>query len=38
MRAGATSPVSAVIHSLLVILALLILAPLLSWLPLSART
>ena len=30
MRAGATSPVSAVIHSLLVILALLILAPLLS--------
>ena len=36
VRAGATSPVSAVIHSVLVILALLILAPLLSWLPLSA--
>ena len=38
VRAGATSPVSAVIHSLLVILALLILAPLLGcrsppWLP-----
>ena len=36
VRAGATSPVSAIIHSLLVILALLALAPLLSWLPLSA--
>lgn len=36
VRAGATSPVSAVIHSLLVILALLILAPWLSWLPLAA--
>lgn len=36
VRAGATSPLSAVIHSLLVILALLALAPLLSWLPLSA--
>ena len=36
VRAGATSPVSAIIHSLLVILALLILAPLLSWLPLAA--
>ncbi len=36
VRAGATSPVSAIIHSLLVILALLVLAPLLSWLPLSA--
>lgn len=29
VRAGATSPVSAVIHSVLVILALLVLAPLL---------
>lgn len=36
VRAGATSPISAVIHSILVILALLVLAPLLSWLPLSA--
>ncbi|MBU9824988.1 C4-dicarboxylic acid transporter DauA [Rahnella perminowiae] len=36
VRAGATSPVSAIIHSLLVILALLILAPMLSWLPLAA--
>lgn len=36
VRAGATSPISAIIHSLLVILALLVLAPLLSWLPLSA--
>ena len=35
VRAGATSPISAVIHSI-VILALLVLAPLLSWLPLSA--
>ena len=35
VRAGATSPISAVIHSI-VILALLALAPLLSWLPLSA--
>ena len=35
VRAGATSPISAVIHSILVILALLVLAPLLSWLPLS---
>ena len=34
VRAGATSPISAVIHSILVILALLV--PLLSWLPLSA--
>ncbi len=33
VRAGATSPISAVIHSILVILALLVLAPLLSWLP-----
>ncbi|AKM48101.1 C4-dicarboxylic acid transporter DauA [Edwardsiella anguillarum] len=36
VRAGATSPVSAVIHSLLVILALLVLAPWLSYLPLAA--
>ncbi len=36
VRAGATSPVAAIIHSLLVILALLALAPQLSWLPLSA--
>ncbi len=36
VRAGATSPVSAVIHSLLVLLALLVLAPWLSWLPLAA--
>ncbi|HAY8988987.1 TPA: C4-dicarboxylic acid transporter DauA [Shigella boydii] len=36
VRAGATSPISAVIHSILVILTLLVLAPLLSWLPLSA--
>lgn len=36
VRAGATSPISAVIHSILVILALLVLAPLLSRLPLSA--
>ncbi|RJT12373.1 C4-dicarboxylic acid transporter DauA [Rahnella inusitata] len=36
VRAGATSPVSAIIHSLLVILALLVLAPWLSWLPLAA--
>ena len=36
VRAGATSPISAVIHSLLVILALLVLAPWLSFLPLAA--
>jgi SulP family sulfate permease len=36
VRAGATSPVSAIIHSVLVVMALLVLAPLLSWLPLSA--
>ncbi len=36
VRAGATSPVSAVVHSLLVILALLVLAPWLSYLPLAA--
>lgn len=34
VRAGATSPVSALVHALLVLLALLVLA--LSWLPLSA--
>ncbi|MEA9391053.1 C4-dicarboxylic acid transporter DauA [Acerihabitans sp. TG2] len=36
VRAGATSPVSALVHSLLVLLTLLILAPALSYLPLSA--
>lgn len=36
MRAGATSPVSAIIHALLVLLALLVLAPWLSYLPLAA--
>ncbi|PWC16308.1 C4-dicarboxylic acid transporter DauA [Brenneria corticis] len=36
VRAGATSPVSAIIHSLLVLLALLVLAPWLSYLPLAA--
>lgn len=38
MRAGATSPVSAIIHSLLVLLTLLITAPLLSYLPLAAMS
>ena len=38
VRAGATSPVSAIIHSLLVLLTLLILAPLLSYLPLAAMS
>ncbi|MDR0807405.1 MAG: C4-dicarboxylic acid transporter DauA [Enterobacteriaceae bacterium] len=38
VRAGATSPVSAVIHSLLVIMALLVLAPALSYLPLAAMS
>ncbi|MEC5341448.1 C4-dicarboxylic acid transporter DauA [Brenneria populi] len=36
VRAGATSPVSAIVHSLLVLLALLVLAPWLSYLPLAA--
>jgi len=36
VRAGATSPISAIIHSLLVLLALLVLAPWLSYLPLAA--
>lgn len=36
VRAGATSPVSSLVHALLVLLALLVLAPALSWLPLSA--
>ncbi|MGK4333169.1 C4-dicarboxylic acid transporter DauA [Lonsdalea quercina] len=36
VRAGATSPISAVVHALLVILALLVLAPWLSYLPLAA--
>ncbi len=36
VRAGATSPISAIIHSLLVLLALLVLAQWLSYLPLAA--
>ena len=36
VRAGATSPVSAIVHALLVVLALLVLAPWLSYLPLAA--
>lgn len=36
VRAGATSPIAAVIHALLVLLSLLVLAPWLSYLPLSA--
>jgi SulP family sulfate permease len=36
VRAGATSPVSSLVHAALVLLALLILAPALSYLPLSA--
>ncbi|QTF08475.1 C4-dicarboxylic acid transporter DauA [Brenneria izadpanahii] len=36
VRAGATSPVSAIVHSLMVLLALLVLAPWLSYLPLAA--
>lgn len=36
VRAGATSPVSAIIHSLMVLLSLLMLAPWLSYLPLAA--
>ncbi|WP_192457042.1 C4-dicarboxylic acid transporter DauA [Musicola keenii] len=36
VRAGASSPISAVIHALLVLLSLLVLAPWLSYLPLSA--
>ncbi|HEF8786252.1 TPA: C4-dicarboxylic acid transporter DauA [Providencia alcalifaciens] len=38
VRAGATSPISAIIHSILVLLTLLILAPLLSYLPLAAMS
>ncbi|KPD02901.1 C4-dicarboxylic acid transporter DauA [Moellerella wisconsensis] len=38
VRAGATSPVSAIVHSILVLLTLLILAPLLSYLPLAAMS
>ncbi|OTA16299.1 putative sulfate transporter YchM [Xenorhabdus vietnamensis] len=38
VRAGATSPISAVIHSLLVLLTLLVLAPMLSYLPLAAMS
>ncbi|WP_413724428.1 C4-dicarboxylic acid transporter DauA [Sodalis sp. RH16] len=36
VRAGATSPISSLVHSGLVLLALLILAPALSYLPMSA--
>nr|WP_113865276.1 C4-dicarboxylic acid transporter DauA [Brenneria salicis]NMN91813.1 SulP family sulfate permease [Brenneria salicis ATCC 15712 = DSM 30166]RBP65880.1 SulP family sulfate permease [Brenneria salicis ATCC 15712 = DSM 30166]RLM31909.1 C4-dicarboxylic acid transporter DauA [Brenneria salicis ATCC 15712 = DSM 30166] len=36
VRAGATSPISAVVHALLVLLTLLVLAPWLSYLPLAA--
>ncbi len=36
VRAGATSPLAAVFHSLVVLAAILLLAPWLSWLPLSA--
>ncbi|WP_340610314.1 C4-dicarboxylic acid transporter DauA [Xenorhabdus bharatensis] len=38
VRAGATSPVATVIHSLLVLLTLLFLAPILSYLPLAAMS
>lgn len=38
VRAGATSPVSAIIHAIMVIMALLILAPGLSYLPLAAMS
>lgn len=38
VRAGATSPISAIIHSLLVLLTLLVLAPFLSYLPLAAMS
>ena len=36
VRAGASSPIASVIHALVVLLAILLLAPWLSWLPLSA--
>lgn len=36
VKAGATSPVSPLIHSVLVIVSLICLAPLLSWLPMAA--
>ncbi|WP_353241855.1 C4-dicarboxylic acid transporter DauA [Providencia sp.] len=38
VRAGATSPISAIIHSILVLLTLLVLAPMLSYLPLAAMS
>ncbi|CDG21539.1 putative sulfate transporter ychM [Xenorhabdus poinarii G6] len=38
VRAGATSPIAAVVHSLLVLLTLLALAPVLSYLPLAAMS
>ncbi|MGL5223880.1 MAG: C4-dicarboxylic acid transporter DauA [Aeromonas sp.] len=36
VRAGATSPISGIVHGLVVLAAILVLAPWLSWLPLSA--
>ena len=36
VRAGATSPISGIVHALAVLAAILVLAPWLSWLPLSA--
>ncbi len=36
MRAGATPPISGIVHALVVLAAILVLAPWLSWLPLSA--
>ncbi|USV56059.1 C4-dicarboxylic acid transporter DauA [Aeromonas encheleia] len=36
VRAGATSPISGIVHALVVLAAILVLAPWLSWLPLSA--
>ncbi|MFM4720300.1 C4-dicarboxylic acid transporter DauA [Aeromonas bivalvium] len=36
VRAGASSPISAIIHALVVLAAVMVLAPWLSWLPLSA--
>ncbi|AOM39839.1 C4-dicarboxylic acid transporter DauA [Xenorhabdus hominickii] len=38
VRAGATSPIAAVVHALLVLLTLLVLAPMLSYLPLAAMS
>ncbi|AWH87519.1 C4-dicarboxylic acid transporter DauA [Limnobaculum parvum] len=38
VRAGASSPISAIVHSILVIMALLVLSPALSYLPLAAMS